>query len=113
MTKHITIDNFPPATAEWGKIHNVVVYDAAFDEKIPVTPEYVQAIKELNTEVRKSLGLEDGISIEQMCREVLQKAVDEGIVTFNRENFGSTESPMEMTAGDLCGVANLLSTLIK
>lgn len=49
------------------------------------------------------------LSLEEICRVVLQAAVDDGIVTFNREVFVHTESLVEMTAGDLTAVANRLS----
>ena len=49
------------------------------------------------------------LSLEEICRVVLQAAVDDGIVTFNRNNFVNTEKPSDLTAGDLTAVANRLS----
>ena len=51
-------------------------------------------------------------SLEEICRRILQQACDEGIVTFNREGYCTTESPVQMTSGDLCGLANTLRELL-
>lgn len=52
------------------------------------------------------------VSIEQMVREILKACERDGIVRFCPENFHSTGSIDELTAGDLVGPANLLQTLL-
>lgn len=51
-------------------------------------------------------------SIEEICRQILQKACEDGLVKFNRAAFRNTDSPLELTSGDLAGVANLLAKLL-
>lgn len=46
------------------------------------------------------------LSVEQMCRELLDQAVNDKLVTLGMGN----EFPQNYTAGELCGMANLLST---
>jgi hypothetical protein len=53
------------------------------------------------------------LTVEEICRRVLQKAVDEEIVIFAANNFNNTTRPMEMTSGDLVGVANLLAEMLR
>lgn len=53
------------------------------------------------------------LSIEQICRDVLEKAIADSIVKFNRKNFVSTNHAQELTSGDLIGVANLLQERIR
>lgn len=48
------------------------------------------------------------MTIEQMCRDLLDKAVADGLVTFNAANFVCTAEPQQLTGCDLCGMANLL-----
>lgn len=52
------------------------------------------------------------LSVEEICRSVLCKAIEEGLVTFNATEFISTEDPAQLTCGDLCGLANHLSELL-
>jgi hypothetical protein len=53
------------------------------------------------------------MSIEEMCRRLLQRAVDDDIIKFNKAAFVSTENPMQLTSGDLVGVTNLLTELLR
>lgn len=52
-------------------------------------------------------------SIEQICRDFLEKAIGEGIVVFNAESFsqdfGPMTDPQQLTSGDLIGLANWLA----
>jgi hypothetical protein len=49
------------------------------------------------------------LSVEQMVRNIIEKCVEEGIVTFNSHNYGSTPTIQHMTSGDIVGPANLLN----
>lgn len=47
-------------------------------------------------------------SIEQICRDVLECAIEKRIVIFRRSSFIAAKEPQELTAADLVAVANLL-----
>lgn len=48
------------------------------------------------------------LSVEQMVRNLLTQAIKDGIVRKADPRRFSQNDPQEMTAGDLCGVGNLL-----
>ncbi len=54
------------------------------------------------------------MSIEQMVRDLLEQAIKDGLVYApRRSSFGSGDpNPQARTAGDLCGVANMLNEFI-
>lgn len=47
---------------------------------------------------------------EEICRKILHQAIHDGLVTFNGE-YGAARCVHDFTAGDLVGVANLLTEL--
>lgn len=57
-------------------------------------------------------SLEDRLSVEGMCRVLLARAVDDGIVALAPENWDRPD-PEERSAGELVGVANLLAEFLN
>ena len=49
------------------------------------------------------------ISIEEMCRQLLQKAEDDGLITHTEYDV----TPEDLSAGDLVGMANLLAEFMR
>jgi hypothetical protein len=56
-------------------------------------------------------------SVEQFCRDFLEKAIEEGLVTFATENFsqdfGKLDDPQQLSSGDLIGLANWLAKELR
>jgi hypothetical protein len=51
-------------------------------------------------------------SLEEICRELLCQACDDGLVKFNRRLYPAS-TPLDLTSGDICGMANLLGKLLR
>ncbi len=49
-------------------------------------------------------------SIEQMCRDLLDRAIADRIVTFRTETFNGQTCPQELSSGEIVGMANLLAS---
>lgn len=52
--------------------------------------------------------MDNNLSVEQMVRNLLSKAIEDDVVRKADRRIFEQNDPQEMTAGDLCGVANLL-----
>jgi hypothetical protein len=56
-------------------------------------------------------------SVEQFCRDFLEKAIEDGLVKFAAENFsqdfGKMDHPQQLTSGDLVGLANWLAEQLR
>jgi hypothetical protein len=52
------------------------------------------------------------MSVEQMCRDLLAKAIADELVS-PAQSYNLDADPQKLTSGDLCGVANLLADMLK
>jgi hypothetical protein len=53
------------------------------------------------------------LSVEQMVRNLLTQAISDGVVRKADWRRFAQNDPQAMTAGDLCGVSNLLATYLR
>lgn len=52
------------------------------------------------------------LSIEQMCRDLLTQAIRDGLVELAYHSDDAHLDPQARTAGELCGMANLLQKFL-
>jgi hypothetical protein len=57
--------------------------------------------------------MSERVSIEQHCRDLLEVALNDGLVSLNRDEWGGDPHPQARTAGELCSVANCLSRILQ
>ncbi len=67
-----------------------------------------KAYKERQARYKREIK-EGDVTIEQMVRNILETAVEDGIVTFNSGDYDSTPTVQHLTSGDITGPANVLA----
>jgi hypothetical protein len=50
-------------------------------------------------------------SVEQLCRDLLEAAIKDGVVRVNADDLGHSD-PQRLSAGDMTGMANLLNEIL-
>lgn len=52
-------------------------------------------------------------TLEQLCRDILDQAIKEGIITFNAEQFVHAKCPQELTGSDCAAMANIIQEYLS